>query len=94
MLPLFCRFGSGLGSLGLMVVPLLCSIFCGNACVTANSRWAFSDAYWNMIAFGLQQVGSVSSDQALQGFYQSAAEYGRRGSNAAAASRPSKHLTE
>lgn len=40
-LPLCCRFGSGLGSLGLMVVPLLCSIFCGNACVTANSRWAY-----------------------------------------------------
>lgn len=37
----FCcwhRFGSGVGALGLMVVPLLCSIFCGNACVTANSR--------------------------------------------------------
>lgn len=33
-----CRYGSGLGSLGLMVVPLMCSMFCGNACVTANSR--------------------------------------------------------
>jgi hypothetical protein len=32
------RYGSGLGSLGLMIVPLLCSIFCGNACVTSNSR--------------------------------------------------------
>lgn len=32
------RYGSGVGALGLMVVPSLCSIFCGNACVTANSR--------------------------------------------------------
>jgi hypothetical protein len=32
------RFGNGLGSLGLMTVPLLCSMFCGNACVTSTSR--------------------------------------------------------
>ncbi|WIA39719.1 hypothetical protein OEZ86_005781 [Tetradesmus obliquus] len=38
------RFGNGLGSLGLMTVPLLCSMFCGNACVTSTSRtlYAFS----------------------------------------------------
>ncbi|KAF6254993.1 amino acid/polyamine transporter I [Scenedesmus sp. NREL 46B-D3] len=38
------RFGNGLGSLGLMAVPLLCSMFCGNACVTSTSRtlYAFS----------------------------------------------------
>ncbi|KAI8466411.1 MAG: amino acid/polyamine transporter I [Monoraphidium minutum] len=38
------RFGSGLGALGLFVVPLLCSLFCGNACLTTCSRvvWSFS----------------------------------------------------
>jgi amino acid transporter len=38
------RFGSGFGALGLFVVPLLCSLFCGNACLTTCSRvvWAFS----------------------------------------------------
>lgn len=38
------RFGSGAGALGLFVVPLLCSLFCGNACLTTCSRvmWAFS----------------------------------------------------
>lgn len=35
---LLCRYGSGLGALGLMVVPLVCSLFCGNACVTSTSR--------------------------------------------------------
>lgn len=38
------RFGRGAGALGLFIVPLLCSIFCGNACLTTCSRvmWAFS----------------------------------------------------
>lgn len=38
------RFGRGAGALGLFVVPLLCSLFCGNACLTTCSRvmWAFS----------------------------------------------------
>lgn len=38
------RYGSGTGGLILMGVPLICSLFCGNACVTANSRmlYAFS----------------------------------------------------
>jgi amino acid transporter len=38
------RFGSGAGALGLFVVPLVCSLFCGAACLTTCSRvmWAFS----------------------------------------------------
>jgi hypothetical protein len=32
------RYGSGTGGLILMIIPLLCVLFCGNACVTANSR--------------------------------------------------------
>lgn len=38
------RFGAGAGALGLFVVPLLCSLFCGNACLTTCSRvvWSFS----------------------------------------------------
>ncbi|KAF8058897.1 NAD kinase 3 [Scenedesmus sp. PABB004] len=38
------RFGSGLGGLGLMVVPLACSLFCGNACVTSTSRMLYAFA--------------------------------------------------
>lgn len=38
------RFGSGVGALGMFVVPLMCSLFCGNACLTTCSRvmWSFS----------------------------------------------------
>jgi amino acid transporter len=38
------RFGSGVGALGLFVIPLACSLFCGNACLTTCSRvvWSFS----------------------------------------------------
>jgi len=38
------RYGNGVYGLGLFAVPLLCSLFCGNACLTTCSRvvWAFS----------------------------------------------------
>jgi SpoU rRNA methylase family enzyme len=39
LLLLLLRFGNGLGALVLMLVPLLCSMFCGNACVTSTSRY-------------------------------------------------------
>jgi amino acid transporter len=38
------RYGNGLGALGLMVVPLVCSLFCGNACVTSTSRILYAFA--------------------------------------------------
>jgi hypothetical protein len=38
------RTGSAAGAMALMVVPLVCSLLCGTACVTANSRWV--GAWW------------------------------------------------
>lgn len=38
------RYGNGLYSMALMVVPLLCSFACGAACVTACSRMLFAMA--------------------------------------------------
>lgn len=34
------RYGSGTGGMVLMAIPLVCSVLCGTACVTANSRCA------------------------------------------------------
>lgn len=36
------RFGRGGASLALFSVPLLCSVFCGNACLTTCSRVMFA----------------------------------------------------